>query len=169
MNIHFELALLKTLNTKNFRTLSSFTSAKVVIIFYLSYNLNFNLTLIRWERRVFMFRFILLKRFLRKLLRVAYELPLRNVGVYREFRLLRECERLPLGSLWREGLGELALRGDEGVDHVPSILTKLWRDRWVCRDVASIVVDGSIGHGVGDDDMPGLCLELYGSHEVVSP
>lgn len=101
MNIHFELTLLKTLNTKNFRTLSSFTSAKVVIIFYLSYNLNFNLTLIRWERLVFMFRFILLKRFLRKLLRVAYELTQRNVGVYREFRLLRECERLPLGCLWR--------------------------------------------------------------------
>lgn len=37
------------------------------------------------------------------------------------------------------------------------------------RDVASIVVDGGIGDWVGDDDLPGLCLELDGSHEVVSP
>ena len=29
MNIHFELALLKTLNTKNFRTLSSFYICKI--------------------------------------------------------------------------------------------------------------------------------------------
>lgn len=52
---------------------------------------------------------------------------------------------------------------------MPSILTKLWRDRGVRRYVASIVVDGSIGHRVGDDDLSGLGLELYGSHEVVSP
>ena len=75
---------------------------------------------------------------------------------------------LPLVSLCRECLGELALRGGEGVDHVPGVFAKLRRDSRVCRDVASVVVDGRVGDGVGDDDLSGLCLELYGAHEVVS-
>lgn len=52
---------------------------------------------------------------------------------------------------------------------MPCVLTELCGYRRVSADVASIVVDGSVGNWVGDDDLPGLSLELYGSHEVVAP
>ena len=52
---------------------------------------------------------------------------------------------------------------------MPSIPAKLWRDRGARRDVAPIVVYFGVWYGVRDDDLPGLGLELYGSHEVVSP
>lgn len=51
---------------------------------------------------------------------------------------------------------------------MPCVLTELCGYRWVSADVASIVVDDRVGDGVGDDDLPWLCLKLYGAHEVVA-